>query len=181
MKHVPNILTLSRILLIPALIGAFYLPFPWSNWVAFALFVLAGVTDVLDGVLARTYEVTSLLGRCMDPIADKLVVATVLLMLTAFDVIAGIHVVAALIILFREIFVSGLREFLSTLKTYVPVTRLAKMKTAFQVVALSALLIGEAAPAWLPALLIGKGLLWAAAILTLYTGYDYFRAGLKHL
>lgn len=180
MKNLPNILTLSRILVIPALIIAFNLPSPMGNWLAFAIFVLAGVTDYFDGMLARTYKATSKLGQFLDPIADKLMVAAVILLLTAAGVIKGVHVLAALIILMREILVSGLREFLSTVKVPVPVTELARWKTAIQMIALGALLIGPGAPEWLPALLVGKSLLWVAAFLTLYTGYDYLRAGLRH-
>ena len=156
------------------------MPFPWGNWVAFVLFTLAGITDYFDGYFARTYKVTSRLGQFLDPIADKLMVAATLLMLTAFNVIADWHILAAMTILLREILVSGLREFLSGIKVSVPVTRIAKWKTAFQLIALGALLIGNAAPVWLPALDIGLALLWLAAIFTLYTGYDYLRAGLKH-
>lgn len=180
MKNIPNILSMSRILVIPILIGAFYIPFPWSHWAAFVVFTLAGITDYFDGYFARTYKVTSRLGQFLDPIADKLMVAATLLMLTAFNVIDGIHILAAMVILLREILVSGLREFLSGMKVSVPVTRIAKWKTAFQLIALGALLIGNAAPAWFPAMEIGLTLLWLAAIFTLYTGYDYLRVGLKH-
>ena len=180
MKHLPNILTLSRIFVIPLLIASFYFPFPWGNWVAFVVFTLAGITDYFDGYVARTYEVTSKLGQFLDPVADKLMVAATLLMLTAFGTISGIHILAAIVILLREILVSGLREFLSGMEVSVPVTMLAKWKTAFQMIALGALLIGKAAPPWFPAMEIGLTLLWLAAIFTLYTGYDYLKAGLKH-
>ncbi len=180
MKHLPNILTLSRIFVIPLLVGTFFMPFPWGNWFAFILFTLAGITDYFDGYFARTYQVTSRLGQFLDPIADKLMVATVLLMLTASGAISGFHILAALVILLREIMVSGLREFLSGMEVSVPVNMLAKWKTVFQMVALAGLLIGEAAPSWLPATDIGLGLLWLAALFTLYTGFDYLKAGLKH-
>ena len=180
MKHLPNMLTLSRIFVIPLLVGSFFLPFPWSHWIAFVLFSVASITDFFDGYFARIYNVTSTLGQFLDPIADKLMVSTVLLMLTAFGAISGIHILAALVIMLREIMVSGLREFLSEMKVSIPVTWLAKWKTGVQMVALGGLLIGEAAPEWLPATDIGLGLLWLAAIVTLYTGLDYLKAGLKH-
>jgi len=180
MRHVPNILTLSRIFVIPVLVGTFFMPFPWSHWIAFVLFALASITDYFDGLIARTYELTSKLGQFLDPIADKLMVATVLLMLTAIGTVSGIHILAGLVILLREILVSGLREFLSGMEVSVPVTWLAKWKTGFQMTALSGLLLGEAAPPWLPAVDIGLGLLWLAAVFTLYTGFDYLKAGLKH-
>lgn len=180
MKHLPNILSLSRIFVIPLLVGSFFMPFPWSNWIAFILFTVASLTDFFDGYFARIYNVTSILGKFLDPIADKLMVATVLLMLTAFGTISGIHILAALVIMLREIMVSGLREFLSGMEVSVPVTWFAKWKTGFQMGALAGLLIGNAAPEWLPAIDIGLGLLWLAAIFTLYTGLDYLKAGLKH-
>lgn len=180
MKNIPNILTFTRILVIPALVISFYSDTKIGNWLAFTMFVLAGITDYFDGLLARNYGATSRLGQFLDPVADKLLVASVILMLTAFNVINGIHVIAALIILMREILMSGLREFLSTVQVLMPGTQLAKWKTAIQMIALGALLIGNSAPPWLPAMTIGLTLLWVAALLTLYTGYDYVRAGLKH-
>lgn len=181
MKHLPNILTFSRIVVIPVVIGSFFLESHIGNWIGFTVFTLAGITDYFDGYFARTFEATTRLGRFMDPIADKLMVSSVILMLTAFDVITGIHILAAVVILCREILVSGLREFLSETEVSVPVTTLAKWKTAFQLIALGALLIGDAAPAWLPAMGIGLGLLWLAAVLTIYTGFDYLKAGIKHI
>lgn len=181
MKHVPNILTFSRIVVIPLVIGSFYLDFPTSNWVAFILFTLAGITDYFDGLVARSYNVASKLGQFLDPIADKLMVVSVIIMLVWSGTISDFHVLAAIIILCREILVSGLREFLSDLKVSVPVTMLAKWKTAFQMIALGGLLWGAAAPEWLPAIPISLTLLWIAAVLTLYTGFDYLKAGLKHI
>ena len=181
MQNIPNILTFSRIVVIPLVILSFYLPSPAGNWIAFTLFTLAGITDYFDGYFARTYKATTRLGRFMDPIADKLMVASIILMLSAFEVISGVHVLAAIVILCREILVSGLREFLSELEVSVPVSRLAKWKTAFQLISLGALLIGEAAPPWFPAMEIGLGLLWLAAVLTIYTGLDYFKAGMRHI
>ena len=180
MQNLPNILTLSRIAVIPALIASFFVPGDLGNWIAFGIFTLAAITDYFDGYFARTFKASSQLGKFLDPIADKLIVASVIVLLSGFGVIKGLHLLAAIIILCREILVSGLREFLSDLKVSVPVTRLAKWKTAVQLVALSTLLIGDAAPPWFPALDAGLVLLWLAAVLTLYTGYDYLRAGLKH-
>ena len=181
MTNAPNSLTLLRILLIPAFIAVFYVDFPVGNWLAFGVFAAAAITDFFDGYLARNLNQVSTLGRFLDPVADKLLVATAILMLVAFDRIADWSVLAALIILCREILVSGLREFLAQLKVSVPVSRLAKWKTTMQMLALGFLLVGSAAPEIIPAVIIGIVLLWTAAVLTLYTGYDYLRAGLRHL
>lgn len=181
MKSLPNILTFSRIVLIPALIAAFYIDSPTGNWIAFVIFVFAGFTDMADGYFARSLGVVSKLGQFLDPIADKLMVAATIVMLVAFERVAGVDVLAAIVILCREILVSGLREFLAGLKVSVPVTKLAKWKTAAQMVALGALILGSAAPSWLPAEMIGLVSLWLAAALTIYTGYDYLRAGLRHM
>ena len=183
--RLPNLLTLSRILVIPALVGAFHLRAPWSDWAPLTLFLLASVTDWLDGYVARSWNQLSSLGRFLDPIADKLLIATTILMLVALDRIAGWTVLAALVILLREILVSGLREFLAEVRVGVPVTTLAKWKTAIQMVALAFLLSGEAGDALLPgaATATGAGVagLWLAAGLTLYTGWDYLRVGRVHL
>ena len=177
----PNLLTLSRILVIPVFVAAFYLPEPLTSWLTFGIFVVAGITDFFDGYLARNLNQVSDLGRFLDPIADKLLVAAALLMLVAFDRIAGWAVLPAMIILCREILVSGLREFLAEVKVSVPVSRLAKWKTGVQIVALCFLLLGGVVDKVLPAGLIGEFGLWIAAILTLYTGYDYMRIGLRHM
>lgn len=181
MLTLPNILTFSRILVIPLLVATFYLAGPLGNWLALFLFILAGVTDFLDGYIARSLNQVSSLGRFLDPIADKLLVAAAIVMMVAMDRVSGLTVLAALVILCREILVSGLREFLAELRVRVPVTRLAKWKTAFQMIAIGFLLLGTAAPWGLPAREIGEAFLWVAAVLTLYTGYDYLRAGLKHM
>lgn len=181
MYGLPNLLTLSRIAAIPVVIGAFYLPGTWANWVAVVLFTLAGLTDLLDGYLARSWNQTSKLGRFLDPVADKLLVASTLLMLTHFNWIDGWSIAPALIILCREIMVSGLREFLAELKVGIPVSRLAKWKTTIQMVAIGLLIFHPAAPAWLPVHGIGIVGIWVAAGLTLVTGYDYLRAGLRHM
>src|SRR5438876_3687961 len=146
-----NLLTLSRIAAIPAVLGALYLPTGWGNWVAVVLFTLAGLTDLLDGYVARSWNQTSRLGRFLDPVADKLLVASTLLMLTYVRQIDGWSIIPALVILCREILVSGLREFLAELKVSVPVSGLAKWKTTIQMLAIGFLIVHDAAPAWLPA------------------------------
>ena len=177
----PNLLTLSRILAVPALIGAFYLSSPLSNWLGLAIFAAAGVTDWLDGHLARSRNEVSGLGRFLDPIADKLLVAATLLMLVYADRITGLTILPAVVILCREILVSGLREFLAEVQVLVPVSKLAKWKTTVQMVALGFLIVGDAGWHVIPVLEIGDAGLWLAAILTLYTGYDYMRAGLRYM
>ncbi len=180
--NLPNILTLSRIAVIPPLIALFYWDHPLSGWVACGLFTLAGITDYLDGYFARSWRQQSRIGRMLDPIADKLLVAAAILMLVAF---ARAPVLAALVILCREFVVSGLREFLAEIKVGMPVSRLAKWKTVIQMVAIGFLLVGEAGPTFvephLTTVLVGDILLWIAAALTLVTGFDYLRAGWKHV
>lgn len=177
----PNLLTLSRIIAIPALIATFYLSSPLSNWLCLAIFTAAGVTDWLDGHLARTRNEESGLGRFLDPIADKLLVAAVLLMLVYVDRIGDWTILPTVVILCREILVSGLREFLAELQVAVPVSKLAKWKTMVQMLALAFLIVGDAGWSEIPVVEIGTWGLWIAALLTLYTGYDYLRAGLRHV
>ncbi|MBM3516700.1 MAG: CDP-diacylglycerol--glycerol-3-phosphate 3-phosphatidyltransferase [Alphaproteobacteria bacterium] len=177
----PNALTLSRIFVIPAFVVAFYLPAPWASWVTAGIFVAAGATDFFDGYVARRLNVASVLGRFLDPVADKLLIAAAIVMLVAVDRLVALNVVAALVILCREILVSGLREHLAGIRVSVPVTRLAKWKTTVQMVALALLLFGDAAPFGVPATELGIWGLWAAAVLTLYTGYDYLRSGVTHM
>ena len=166
----------------PAIVGCFFLPGDAANWLALVIFVAAGITDFFDGYLARAWEQQSQLGRMLDPIADKLVVCAALMMLAANQTIAGWSPFAGVIILSREILVSGLREYLGKLDVSVPVTQLAKYKTAMQMVAIAFLLAGSAGDKIFPwTSITGLSLLWLAAILTLYTGYDYFRAGLRHV
>ena len=179
LTNLPNLLTLARIVLIPALVGAFYLDGNLSNWATLLIFGSASITDYFDGYFARSLGQVSAIGRFLDPVADKLLVAAAILMLVALDRIAGATVLAAVVILCREILVSGLREFLAELRVSLPVSNLAKWKTVLQMVAISFLLIGDAAPWHLPASEIGAYGLWIAALLTLYTGYDYLRAGLQ--
>ena len=179
---VPNILTYGRIVAVPLVVGCFFVPGNTFRLVALGLFIAAAITDFFDGYLARAWHQQSALGRMLDPIADKLLVAACLLMLAADGTIAGWSMPAALIILSREILVSGLREFLAELRVSVPVSHLAKWKTTVQLVAIGVLLGGPAVEPLLPGITTtGTALLWLAALLTLYTGFDYFRAGLRYL
>jgi cardiolipin synthase len=183
----PNLLTYGRIAAVPAVVACLYwqslLGGPlWLRWVALALFIAAAITDYLDGYFARIWHQYSSLGRMLDPIADKLLVAACLLMLAADETIRGWSLWAAIIILCREILVSGLREFLAELRVSVPVTQLAKWKTTAQMVAIGFLLAGKAGDQIVPYVsLCGLTLLWLSALLTLYTGWDYMRAGMRYL
>ncbi|HJT08658.1 MAG TPA: CDP-diacylglycerol--glycerol-3-phosphate 3-phosphatidyltransferase [Stellaceae bacterium] len=187
----PNLLTLSRIVAIPLVIITFYLPTPYGPWIGCVLFGLAGFTDWLDGKLARLWQQQSELGRFLDPIADKLLVVAVLFMLGVLQLrrdpppghlsLTILYILPALVIVSREILVSGLREYLAGLRVRVPVSRLAKWKTGIQMGAIGVLLVGDAGPSALPLILIGELMLWAAAVLTIITGYDYLRAGLTHI
>jgi len=196
MMSLPNILTLSRIVALPLLAFLMW----WPEWefgylLAFVLYCAMGITDYFDGYLARSSGAVSKLGIFLDPIADKIMVATVILVLAAQGVLRGpyvgdAHVVAGLIILASEIAVSGLREFLGGLQVSVPVSKLAKWKTTFQMVCLGALILGKALPGWTVTVAgftanlphtVGLTTLWAAAVLTLVTGWDYLRVGLKHM
>ncbi len=180
---VPNLLTYGRILAIPAVVGLLFWPRDdWVRWIALAIYIIAAITDYFDGYLARAWHQQSAIGRMLDPIADKLLVASCLLMLAADETISGVALWAAIIILCREILVSGLREFLAELKVSVPVSKVAKWKTVAQLVAVGFLIAGPAGEAVLPGtILIGIVLLWIAAVLTMYTGWDYFRSGIRHL
>jgi cardiolipin synthase len=183
----PNLLTYARIAAVPLVVALLYLQSIeggglWLRWVALTIFIAAGVTDILDGYFARIWGQLSSLGRMLDPIADKLLVASCLLMLAAGDTIRGTSLLAAIVILCREILVSGLREYLAELRVGVPVTRLAKWKTIGQMVAVGFLIAGPAGDRIVPVVTeIGIFLLWASAILTLYTGWDYMRAGLRYM
>ena len=183
LTSLPNLLTLSRILAVPLVVASFYVPGDYARWFACALFSAAGFTDWLDGHVARRWAQQSELGRFLDPIADKLLVAAILFMLVAkgrFNTEWAL--LPALVILCREILVSGLREYLAELRVTVQVTQLAKWKTTLQLVAIGFLLAGDAGDAIVPVVTpIGLSLLWLSALLTLYTGYDYFRAGVHHL
>jgi cardiolipin synthase len=205
----PNLLTYTRIAAVPAVVGALFcqavLQGPlWLRWVSLAIFLVAAATDALDGYIARAWEQQSSFGRMLDPIADKLLVSSCLLMLAADGTIKGWSLWAAIVILCREVLVSGLREYLAELNVRVQVTRLAKWKTTVQLIAVGFLIAGQAGDAAIPGLtvtlptlwttgvfvgtqtlglvtFVGIALLWISALLTLYTGWDYFRAGVKHL
>jgi cardiolipin synthase (CMP-forming) len=176
--NLPNILTLSRIAIIPIVLTTFFFDSTAMRWAAVSLFTLAGITDFFDGYLARRANQVSRLGRFLDPIADKLLVASVLLVLVGFNRVEEWTYIPAIVIMLREILVSGLREFLAELHVGLPVTKLAKGKTTVQMVALGFLIVGTAVPMAKPA---GEFLLWLAALLTIITGYDYLKAGLKHM
>ncbi len=182
LASLPNLLTYGRILAIPALVACFFVTGDWGRWTAMWIFIAAGVSDFLDGYLARAWEQQSAIGRMLDPVADKLIVSAALMMLAADGTIAGWSLWAGVIILCREILVSGLREFLGTLSVSMPVTRLTKWKTVLQMVAIGFLLAGSAGDKiWPYTTQFGLTLLWIAAILTLYTGYDYLRAAFRHV
>ena len=179
---IPNLLTYGRMLAIPALVFVYFFDGLWVRWVMLAIFTFACVSDFFDGYLARAWGQQSALGRMLDPIADKLLVAACLVLLVALGTIGYWSMIAAVIILSREILVSGLREFLAEINVSVPVTRLAKWKTTAQMFALGFLLAGPAGEQVLPyCTLIGLWLLWISAIITLYTGWDYLQAGIRHI
>ncbi|MBV8664574.1 MAG: CDP-diacylglycerol--glycerol-3-phosphate 3-phosphatidyltransferase [Hyphomicrobiales bacterium] len=179
----PNLLTYGRVAAVPLVVAFLFWPTEaWARWSALGIYIAAAVTDFFDGYLARAWSQQSSLGRMLDPIADKLLVAAVLLVLTADRTVSGISLWAAIVILCREILVSGLREYLAELRVPMPVTAVAKWKTAVQMVALGFLIAGPAGEAILPgAISIGTVLLWVAATLTLYTGWDYMKASYDHV
>jgi cardiolipin synthase len=174
----PNLLTLVRIGLIPVLVALFFVDGAWARWLACVVYTIAASTDYLDGWLARNLDQHSRFGRWLDPVADKLLVAATVLMLVAFD---RAPVLPALVILLREITISGLREYLAEARLVLPVSRLAKWKTAVQMTALGFLIVGDAGPAWLFVPEIGFWGLWAAAILTIVTGWDYLQKSVGHM
>jgi len=182
---IPNILTIGRIILVPIFVFTFYLPGLLGDLIPFFIFLLASFTDFLDGLLARMYKEESKLGELLDPIADKIIVATALVLLVMNDTIRNYEVIAAVIILTREILISGLREFLAKVQVAIPVSSLAKFKTFIQMFAIATLLTGESGNKIInfgdyDAHSIGIILLWLSAFLTLYTGYDYVKKGIDH-
>ena len=180
--NLPNLLTYARIIMVPMVAGLVIWGGALAHWLALGIFIIAAITDFFDGWLARRWQLQSSLGRMLDPIADKLLVAAALLALVGDNTIEGAHLWAAIIILCREVLVSGLREYLAELRVSVPVTQIAKWKTTIQFIAMCFLIAGPAGDVVLPYnTLIGLSLLWVAAGLTLYTGYDYFRAGVGHM
>ena len=185
LKKIPNILTIGRIIIVPFFVLAFYLPGFYGDLTACVLFVIASFTDFLDGMLARMMGEESKLGELLDPIADKIIVATALILLVMSGTIRHYEVIAAIIILTREILISGLREFLARGQIKLPVTNLAKLKTFLQMIAIALLLTGETGNKIINfqdynAQTIGIILLWLSAFLTLYTGYEYLRKGIDH-
>ncbi len=199
MKNLPNILTIIRIIIIPVLILSFYLPSLFANVIAAFLFALAGITDYFDGYFARSLQAQSNFGKCLDPIADKLIVIVAIIMLISFSNQDAIILMAGLIITCREVLVSGLREFLADLHINLPVSKLSKYKTALQMTAITLLLLGEKGASFLvyyvfsplefetkilfvgAVIIVGKILFCAAAFLTVITGYSYLRVGLKNM
>jgi len=180
--NLPNNLTYGRLAAVPVVAGLLLWGGNGARWVALLIFILAAITDFFDGYLARKWGQQSALGRMLDPIADKVLVAVILLVLAADRTISGGHIWAAIIILSREVLVSGLREFLAELRVSVPVTKVAKWKTTVQLLAVGFLIAGPAGDKIMPYVSdIGLAGLWVAAALTLYTGYDYFRAGIGHV
>ena len=181
MTSLPNLLTLARIAVIPVIVALLYVAADWARWTALLLYLAACATDYLDGYLARTRGEVSPLGRFLDPIADKLLVVAVIVVLTAQGWLSVIGVLAGLAIICREILVSGLREYLAEFQVVVHVSKLAKWKTAVQMLALAVLILGQAGPDDLALPLLGEALLVVAALLTLVTGYQYLREGIRHM
>ena len=182
---IPNYLTIGRIIIVPIFVLTFYLPGFYGDIIPFSLFVIASFTDFLDGLLARMYKEESKLGELLDPIADKIIVATALILLVMDGTIKNFEVIAAIIILTREILISGLREFLAKGKVNMPVSGVCKLKTFLQMFAISILLLGQTGNKLINfqdynAQTIGIIRLWLSAFLTLYTGYDYLRKGIDH-
>ena len=184
LTQLPNLLTLSRIAAIPVVVCLMlFVNAPLGNWLAFAVYCYASITDFFDGYLARAWDMQSSLGRFLDPIADKLLISALLLALVGVDRFDGVHILPAAVILCREILVSGLREFLASARVGLPVSTLAKWKTTVQILALGFLIVGPAGPDFGPLTTTEVGVygLWIAALLTLVTGFDYLMAGLRHI
>lgn len=179
-KSLANKLTVSRIVVIPLILVLLVTPKAWAAWTALALFIAAGLTDWLDGYMARRENQVTKIGQFLDPIADKLLVSSIILILVSTQQISGLSVLPATVILMREVAVSGLREFLAGLQISVPVSRLAKWKTGIQMVALGFLIVGDYAPSYIPAAFIGDLGIWLAGCFTVITAWDYWRASLKH-
>ena len=182
---IPNILTIGRIIIVPIFVLTFFIPGFFGDLIPFFLFILASFTDYLDGLLARLFKEESRLGELLDPIADKIIVAAALILLVMNGTIKNYEVIAAIIILTREILISGLREFLATASVSIQVTSLSKLKTFLQMLSIAILLTGESGNKLINfqdynAQTIGIILLWLSAFLTLYTGYDYVRKGIDH-
>ncbi len=180
MKSLPNILTASRIVVIPFILILMAMDIAWASWAALGLYTYACITDFLDGYLARKMKVVSNIGRFLDPIADKLLIVSLLLLLGALGRLEGWWMLPAIIVLAREIFISGLREFLGPMNVVVPVSQWGKWKTTSQMICLGFLIMGLHAPAWIPSLLIGHVLLAVSAIMAFISGIGYTKAALPH-
>ena len=178
--NLSNLLTIIRVAIIPVIVFCIYLKNPIFGWTAFILFCLASITDYFDGYIARIRNEVTNFGTFLDPIADKLLVAAVILILTSKGVIADWETIPALIILLREITVSGLREYLAGIKISIPVSRIAKLKTLLQLCSLALLILSESTIGLPSIMYLGKLFLWIAGLLTLYTAYDYIKASIKH-
>lgn len=182
MQNLPNILTFFRIAILPLIIGLFFVPTAWAAWTALGLYTIACITDFFDGYLARKMQTESALGKFLDPISDKIFIASLLIVLVGFDRIDGFWQLAAIVILARELIVSGLREFLGPMNIQLPVSKLAKWKTTVQMIALGFLVVGDYGDVVLPYTLeIGQWGLTLAAILTVITGWGYIKEGIKHI
>lgn len=182
LKQLPNILTISRIVLLPVMIGLFFIPGSAAAWTALWIYIFSAVTDFFDGYLARKFETTSNFGTFLDPISDKILVSSLLIALAAFDRLDGLWMIPAIIILMREFLIAGLREYLGPQNVKVPVSKLAKWKTTFQMVALGFLVIGDYGWDVVPhTLLVGQILLSIAAVITIITGWNYLKVGFKHI
>ena len=182
MHNLPNILTFFRIAILPVIIGLFFIPEAWAAWTALGFYTIASITDFLDGYLARKMKTESALGQFLDPIADKIFIASLLLVIVGFDRLDGIWMIPAILIFMREFLVSGLREFLAPQNIQLPVSKLAKWKTTFQMIALGFLVVGDYGDVLIPhTLAYGQWGITIAAILTVITGWSYLKAGLKHI
>jgi len=181
-KSIPNILTILRIIAIPIIISTFYIDNNVAVWIAVSMFVFASITDFLDGYLARVLSAHSALGKCFDPIADKLLIVSIIVMLIHKQIIDNLNVLPAIAIICREILVSGMREFLSQTNISIPVSNLGKWKTAFQMLSVLLLLLSSKNNIGINenVVFLGLLLLWISAVLTIITGYNYFKAGIHH-
>lgn len=179
--NIANLLTFGRILAIPYIVYSFYGTEPYWMWIGFGLYSIAAITDFFDGYIARKWNITTRLGRFLDPLADKLIVTAMILMLAGFSKIQGIHLVPAVIILCREMTISGLREHLSALSIDVPVSSIAKWKTTIQMFSLGFLMVGDDRVPAIPSGFIGNVLLWISALLSVYSGFKYLSKNWKHV
>jgi cardiolipin synthase len=182
LRNLPNILTASRILLLPVLVALFFMPGEWTAWTALGIYIICCLTDFLDGYVARSMQTTSKLGTFLDPISDKIFIATLLIVLVGFDRLPDLWMIPTIVIMARELLISGLREFLGPQNIQVPVSKLAKWKTTVQMVALGFLIIGDYGDRLIPnTLFIGQCGIAVAAVITIITGWNYLKAGFQHI